>query len=73
MSDTTKVLSDALELLPDARAALAVKLIDSLDPIVDEDAEAQWAEEIERRLADVEAGRVTRVPWSEVRAALLRE
>jgi len=73
MSDTTKVLSDALELLPDARAALAAKLVDSLDAIVDEDAEAQWAEEIERRLADVEAGRVTRVPWSEVRAALLRE
>jgi putative addiction module component (TIGR02574 family) len=72
MSEATKLLKEALRLPAEARAALAAKLIDSLDAEVDEDAEARWAEEIERRLAEVDAGHVTPVAWSEVRAAILR-
>jgi len=72
MNEDTKLLADALKLPIEARAALAAKLIDSLDSEVDEDAEARWSEEIERRLADVDAGRVATVRWSEVRASSLR-
>jgi len=72
MSDTTKLLDEVLRLPTEARAALAAKLIDSLDADVDEDAELRWNEEIERRLADIDDGRVTPMPWSEVRASILR-
>ena len=49
-----------------ARAALAAKLIDSLDTVVDADAEAQWAVEIRRRVAALDAGAPT-TPWDEAR------
>jgi putative addiction module component (TIGR02574 family) len=68
-----KLLKDVLALPAEARAAIAAKLLDSLDVEVDEGAEADWREEIERRLRDVEAGKVSTIPWSEVRASLLRD
>jgi putative addiction module component (TIGR02574 family) len=73
MSRDVKLLSEMLKLPAEARAALAAKLIDSLDSELDEDAEARWAAEIERRLAEVDAGNVTTIPWSEVRASILRD
>ena len=60
MNKDAKLLSEVLKLPAEARAALAVKLIDSLDSEVDQDAEDRWSEEIERRLAEVrtdESGR----------------
>ena len=38
--DPTRLLQEALKLPPEARAALAASLLDSLDPEVDEDAES---------------------------------
>jgi len=32
-----------------------------------EDVEAAWSEEIQRRLAEVDAGEVKTIPWSEAR------
>ena len=58
MDKDAKLFDEALKLPPEARAALAAKLIDSLDSELDEDAEERWGEEIERRLAEVDAGRV---------------
>ena len=72
MNKDAKLLSEVLKLPAEARAALAVKLIDSLDSEVDQDAEDRWSEEIERRLAEVDAGQVATIPWSEVRASILR-
>jgi putative addiction module component (TIGR02574 family) len=69
----SKLLEDVLALPVEARAAVAAKLLDSLDSEVDEEAEAQWRAEIERRLRDVDGGRVSTVPWSEVRESLLRD
>lgn len=34
------------------------------------DVEAAWSEEIQRRLAEIDAGTVELVPWEEVRAEL---
>jgi putative addiction module component (TIGR02574 family) len=64
------LLQKALSLSEEERADLACSLMDSLDTLVDADAEAAWAEEIERRVADLESGKVKTVPWDEVRARI---
>ena len=68
--DAEQILKDAMALPAEVRAALADSLIDSLDAEVDDDAELAWQTEIERRLKEVESGRVQLTPWSEVRARL---
>jgi putative addiction module component (TIGR02574 family) len=55
-----KVLKEALGLPPEARAALAGHLLDSLD-------ESAWSKEIERRIDEIDRGRVKTVPWSVAR------
>jgi putative addiction module component (TIGR02574 family) len=69
--DAGEILKEALELPPEARAALADSLWDSLDSEVDPDADAEWRQEIQRRLADLNSGSVTAVPWSQARLQLL--
>ncbi len=65
--ESSELLKKALALPDHERAELAGNLIDSLDTTVDEDAEGAWQEEIARRLKDVETGKVTTIPWDEVR------
>jgi putative addiction module component (TIGR02574 family) len=65
-----EILKDALALPPKARAALAGSLLESLDTEVDEDAEAAWATEINRRVAELESRAVGTIPWAEVRRRL---
>jgi putative addiction module component (TIGR02574 family) len=55
--DLKQLLAEALQLSPEERAALAGELIQSLDPQVDEEAEAAWSLEIRRRLDRLDAGR----------------
>ncbi|WP_437974774.1 addiction module protein [Sorangium sp. So ce295] len=73
MSDVENVLVAALRLSAEERAAVAAALIQSLDETeqTTEDVEAAWAEEIQQRLADVDAGVVTPVPWPEARRRIL--
>jgi len=52
------VLREALRLPPRVRADIASTLLHSLDEVEDEGVEEAWAQEVERRLADVESGRV---------------
>ncbi len=66
-----KVLADALALERAERADLAASLLDSLDEPEDADADAAWAQEIERRIKDVDAGLATTVSWSEARQRIL--
>ena len=60
-----------MALPPEARAALADYLWDSLDPEVDPDVEESWRQEIRRRLIDLNSGAVAALPWAEARARLL--
>jgi len=53
-----------------ARAELASELLDSLEDISEEEADALWAAEGERRYAEYKAGRVDSVPADEVFARL---
>ena len=65
--DAAKLLERALKLPPEARAALAGSLIDSLDPEIDEDAESAWETEIAERIKELDSGKAQLVPWSEAR------
>ena len=62
----------ASELNEHDRATLAGLLLESLEHEVDENVESAWQEEIERRLAELDADSVQLVPWDEVRAKLMR-
>jgi putative addiction module component (TIGR02574 family) len=66
-----KVLEEALRLPPEARAALAGYLLESLDDSVDADAEAEWEKEIARRIDELDKGAVKMVPWSVARRQIL--
>jgi len=66
----SEILKKALKLPPEARAALAGTLIDSLDESVDKDAESAWEAEILMRLKEIDEGRVKLVPWAEARAKI---
>ncbi len=52
------------------RATLAGLLLESLEHEVDEDVETAWRDEIERRLAELDAGGVELIMWEEVQAKL---
>ena len=54
------------------RATLAGLLLESLEREVDEDVESAWQEEIERRLAELDANATELVPWEEVKAKLMK-
>jgi putative addiction module component (TIGR02574 family) len=69
--DAVEILKDALELPPEARAALADSLWESLEGRPDEAVEDAWRKEIRRRVRDLDSGTVATVPWTEVRARLL--
>ena len=73
MNDVENVLAAALRLPVEARAAVAAELIESLDDVAEpeEDVEAAWSEEIQQRLADVDAGVVTPIPWPQARRRIL--
>ena len=66
-----KIFEDALHLDESERAALASLLIESPDLEVEEGVEAAWVAEIERRVAELDSGTATTVPWEEVKARLL--
>ncbi|MBV8760817.1 MAG: addiction module protein [Deltaproteobacteria bacterium] len=56
-----EVLEAALALPEEQRATIVEKLLASLDGAVDADSETQWAVEIERRIARIEAGQAKSV------------
>ncbi len=70
-ADTYKFLKNTLSFPPEARAARAGSLIESLDEDVDENAEAAWAAEIERRVQKLDSGKAKTVPWSKARRMIL--
>jgi putative addiction module component (TIGR02574 family) len=70
--DVSELLKKALALPPEARAALASSLLESLDEEpADEGVEAAWDEEIKRRIQEIDSGKVQMIPYEEVRRRLL--
>lgn len=68
--DISVIVKEAMKLPPEARAALAGSLIDSLEESVDRDAEAAWEAEIISRLKEIDQGKVSLIPWAEARAKI---
>lgn len=68
----TELFEKASILSEKDRATLAGLLIESLESEVDPDVEDSWRAEIERRVAELDAGTVETVPWEVVKAKLLR-
>ena len=65
-----ELLQKALALPEADRAALAGFLLESLDQVVDADAEVAWRDEISRRISDLDSGKAKTVPWEELRNRL---
>lgn len=63
---------EALQLDESERAALAGMLLESLDAGFEEGVEAAWLVEIERRVAELDAGTVETIPWEVVKSKLQR-
>ncbi|HET9766745.1 MAG TPA: addiction module protein [Thermoanaerobaculia bacterium] len=65
------LLRDALDLDEQERAEMAVALLESLEPSVNEaEIEQAWHEEVRRRIAAVDSGQAELIPWEEVRKQL---
>jgi putative addiction module component (TIGR02574 family) len=63
----------ALGLDEKERASLAARLIESLDTETEEGVEAAWLAEVERRMEELDSGKVQSIPWEELRARLFRD
>ena len=66
-----KLTEEMLALPADARALLADRLVESLDPLADDEIRASWATEAVRRRDEVRSGKVTAIP-GETAAAQVR-
>jgi putative addiction module component (TIGR02574 family) len=61
---------EASDLEEKERAALAGLLLESLETDPEPDVESAWAQEVERRLRQIDAGEVELVPWEDVKKRL---
>ena len=69
--DAQQLLDASLALPSNERARVARELIASLDVDTDDDAEASWRVEIERRARELNEGSVELRDWAEVRREAL--
>jgi len=65
-----EIYREATELPDRERAELAGMLLESLEGEPDSNIEAAWADEVERRIRQVDSGEVKLIPWEQVRADL---
>ena len=66
--EVAELLKKAMALPPEARAALAGSLLESLDDEpADEGVEAAWNEEIKRRIEEIDSGKVKPIAWEDAR------
>ena len=65
-----RVIEEALSLPADARLNLIEKLLMSLNLPTDEEIDRLWAEEAERRVSQIEEGKVKLVPGEEAFAKI---
>jgi putative addiction module component (TIGR02574 family) len=74
--EISDLLKKALALPAEKRAALASRLLESLDNTVDPAVEDEWNREIARRIEELDAGKVKPLSWAQARrqiAAMLDE
>jgi putative addiction module component (TIGR02574 family) len=67
IANAQEILQTALQLPDNERADLAASLIESLDQTFDTDAQDAWAQEVSRRVAEIDSGAVATVSWNNAR------
>ena len=67
-----QIAEEALSLPSEARALLADRLVDSLDPAKKDPIQELWASEALRRRDDVRSGRIKTIPSDEALARVRR-
>lgn len=65
--DISELLKKVLALPPEARAALAGSLLESLDEKIDPLIEEEWNREVARRIEELDSGQVKPIAWAEAR------
>ncbi len=68
-----RVIEEALSLPADSRLSLIEKLLTSLNLPIDQEIDRLWAEEAERRVSQIEEGKVKMIPGEEVFAKILEK
>jgi putative addiction module component (TIGR02574 family) len=69
MTRPAKEIVNAAKQLPEGdRLEIVQELLASLEPAADEDVDAAWAGEIQRRSREIKEGSVRLVPWEEVKS-----
>ena len=68
-----QITSEVLALPDEARARLADRLVESLDPADESYLHKVWADEARRRLDEVRSGRVKTIPGDEALAQVRRK
>jgi putative addiction module component (TIGR02574 family) len=71
MSTKQSVLVQALHLSEAERLEVAEAIYESMEGPGDADAAEAWAAEIQKRLDDIDSGRVKLVPWEEARRQIM--
>ncbi|HXG66825.1 MAG TPA: addiction module protein [Blastocatellia bacterium] len=61
-----EIMNAALSLPPGARAMLAEHLLESLDAPDQKEIDAIWAEQVEKRIQEVDEGKVEAIPGEQV-------
>ena len=65
--DIQKMLDQTLSMPASDRAAIAERLIASLDATTEQNVEEAWQQEVQRRLTEIENSVVECIPWEEVK------
>ena len=62
-----EIVNAAIKLAESDRLQIVEELLASLEPDNDDDVDAAWAAEIERRTREIKEGVVRPIPWAEVK------
>jgi putative addiction module component (TIGR02574 family) len=63
-----EIVNAAIKLAESDRLQIVEELLASLDPDTDDDVDAAWAAEVERRSRELKEGMVRPIPWSDVKS-----
>ena len=69
-SATEKILEEALLLPSDERATLVERLLESLNLPTEDEVNQLWRDEAERRISQIDAGKVDLIPGEQVFARI---
>jgi putative addiction module component (TIGR02574 family) len=63
-----KIVSAAIQLSESDRVQIVEELLASLEPASDEDVDAAWVAEVERRSTEIKERTVRTIPWDKVKS-----